>query len=227
VDPAHPHHVCKLHKAIYGLKEAPRAWFTHLSQALFDLGFHSSSVDTSLFIYYHSNVTLYLLVYVDDILLTGTDSAALHSIIAQFQSVFAMKDLGDLRFFLGMQAHHDSHGLHIRQSKYIINLLHKSSMAGAKPYAAPTVSSSKLSASAGDPLSESNTTTYRQVVGALQYCTITHHHHSPVHCILCQPVMPVHALSFLHPLGCCQTCAVLSQRQRGSRPSVSQRLPQP
>jgi hypothetical protein len=66
VDTTHPHHVCKLHKAIYDLKQATRAWFTHLSQALFELGFHSSSVDTSLFIYYHSNVALYLLVYVDD-----------------------------------------------------------------------------------------------------------------------------------------------------------------
>jgi transposase InsO family protein len=173
VDSAHPHHVCKLHKAIYGLKQAPRAWFTRLSQALFELGFHSSSVDTSLFIYFHSSVTLYLLVYVDDILITGTDTTVLHSIIKQLQSVFAMKDLGDLGFFLGMQAHRDSTGLHIRQSKYIIDLLHNSSMAGAKPYSAPSISGSKLSASTGDPLSDQDTTTYRQVVGALQYCTIT------------------------------------------------------
>lgn len=173
VDPTHHHHVCRLHKAIYGLKQAPRAWFTRLSQALLELGFHSSAVDTSLFIYYHSNVTLYLLVYVDDILITGTDSAALHSIIAQLQSVFAMKDLGELGFFLGMQAHRDSRGLHLRQSKYIIDLLHKSSMAGAKPYAAPTVSGSKLSAAAGEPLSDPDAATYRQVVGTLQYSTIT------------------------------------------------------
>jgi hypothetical protein len=114
VDPTHPHHVYRLHKAIYDLKQAPRAWFTRLSQALFELGFYSSAIDTSLFTYYHSNVTLYLLVYVDDILITGTDPTALHSIIAQLQSVFAMKDLGDLSFFLGMQAHCDSHGLHLR-----------------------------------------------------------------------------------------------------------------
>jgi hypothetical protein len=105
VDTMYPYHVCKLNKTIYGLKQAPRAWFTRLSQALFELGFHSSSVDTSLFIYYHSNVTLYLLVYVDDILIIGTDTTVLHSIIAQLQSVFAIKDLGDLGFFLGMQAH--------------------------------------------------------------------------------------------------------------------------
>jgi len=68
-------------------------------------------------------------VYVDDILITRTDSAVLHSIIALLQSVFAMKDLGNLGFFLGMQAHLDSNGLHIRPSKYIIDLLHKSSPA--------------------------------------------------------------------------------------------------
>jgi hypothetical protein len=173
VDTTYPDHVYKLNKAIYGLKQVPRAWFTRLSQALFELGFHSSSVDTSLFIYYHSNVTLYLLVYVDDILITRIDSTALHSIISQLQSVFAMKDLGDLGFFLGMQAHRDVDDLYIRQSKYIIDLLRKSSMAGAKPYAAPTISGSKLSVSSSNPLSESNVSTYRQIVGALQYCTNT------------------------------------------------------
>jgi hypothetical protein len=112
-------------------------------------------------------------VYVDDILITGTNSTVLHSIISQLQSVFAMKDLGDLGFFLGMQARRDDDGLHIRQSKYIIDLLHRSSMAGAKPYTAPTVSGSKLSVSSSNPLSESDASTYRQIVGALQYCTIT------------------------------------------------------
>jgi hypothetical protein len=85
VDPTPPNHVCRLHKAIYGLKQALRAWFTCFSQAIFEFGFHSSAVDTSLFIYFHANVTLYLLVYVDDILITGTDSTALHSIITQLQ----------------------------------------------------------------------------------------------------------------------------------------------
>jgi hypothetical protein len=160
IDAAYPHHVIKLHKVIYGLKQAPRAWFTRLSQAIFELRFHSSSVDTSLFIYYHSNVILYLLVYVNDILITGTNTTILYSIIKWLQYVFALKDLGDLGFFLGMQAHCDSTSLHIRQRKYIVDLLHKSSMACAKPYSSPIVSGSKLSASISDPFSNADTTTY-------------------------------------------------------------------
>jgi hypothetical protein len=84
-----------------------------------------------------------------------------------------MKDLGDLGFFLGMQTLRDSTRLHIRQSKYIMDLLHKSTMIGVKPYSASTVSGSKLSALDGDPLFESETAIYRQVIGALQYCTLT------------------------------------------------------
>jgi hypothetical protein len=173
VDSTHPNHVCKLHKAIYGLKQAPRAWFTCLSQALFDLRFHSSNVDTSLFIYFQSNVTINTLVYIDDILITGTNTFIIFSIIKHIQLAFAMKDLGNLGYFLGMQVHHEDQGLHIRQSKYIIDLLQKSSMVGAKPYFAPSISSAKLSTRVGDPLLETDTATYHQVVGALQYCMIT------------------------------------------------------
>lgn len=161
-----------LHKAIYGLKQTPRAWFTLPSQALFDIGFQSTDADTSLIIYYTTDATLYVLIYVDDIVITGTNKVVTLSIIKQLQAFFAMKDLDDLRFFLRMQAHCDSTWLHIRQSKYILDLLHKSAMVGAKSYAAPTVSGSKLLTSTVDHLSESDTATYLQVVGALQYCTI-------------------------------------------------------
>lgn len=67
----------------------------------------------------HINATLYVLVYVDDILIIGTDSNVILSVIKQLQLVFAMKDLGDLGFFLSMQAHRDATGLHIWQSKYV------------------------------------------------------------------------------------------------------------
>jgi hypothetical protein len=82
-----------------------------------------------------------------------------------------MKDLSPLSYFLGIQAIRDSSGLHLHQSKYIIDLLHRSKMIGAKPYASPCISGCQLSKFDGDPLP--NPTPYRHIVGALQYCTLT------------------------------------------------------
>jgi hypothetical protein len=85
IDMTYPDQVCKLHKAIYGLKQAPRAWFTWLSHFLLDLGFHGSLVDTSLFIYLHGSIQIYILVYVDDIIITGTHSSVISSCITKLQ----------------------------------------------------------------------------------------------------------------------------------------------
>jgi hypothetical protein len=173
IDSRFPSHVCRLHKSLYGLKQAPRAWFTRLSQTLLDIGFVSSSVDSSLFLFHHGNVHLYFLVYVDDLLVTGTSTPHIVTVIKQLQQVFKLKDLGDLSFFLGIQAIRSSQGLHLRQAKYISDLLSKSKMVGAKPYSSPCLAGTKMSISDGDPLSLTDATTYRQTVGALQYCTLT------------------------------------------------------
>ena len=77
VDPTLPSHVCRLHKSLYGLKQAPRAWYTRLSDFLLSIGFLACKVDTSLFILSDDTNIFYLLVYVDDILLTGSNSAML------------------------------------------------------------------------------------------------------------------------------------------------------
>ena len=98
----HPDMVCKLHKAIYGLKKALRAWFTGLSNVLLELGFKGSLVDTFLFIYIHGNIQIYMLLYVNDIIITGTHPRVIYSIIAQLQYEFLLKDLGTLSFFLGI-----------------------------------------------------------------------------------------------------------------------------
>jgi hypothetical protein len=85
--------VCKLHKAIYGLKQAPRAWYTRLSNFLLDLGFQGSLVDTSLFIFLQGDIHIYMLVYVNDILITGTHPSVISSIITKLQAEFSLKDL--------------------------------------------------------------------------------------------------------------------------------------
>jgi hypothetical protein len=112
-----------------------------------------------------------MLVYVDDILIAGTHPGVIYSIIAELQSEFPLKDLGTLSYFLGIQVTRDASGLHACQTKYISELLHKTHMTEAKPSKTPCTSSSKLSKLDGDLLDDP--TIYRQVVGALQYCTLT------------------------------------------------------
>jgi hypothetical protein len=170
-DPLHPTYVCKLHKAIYGLKQAPRAWFQCLSSSLLELGFIASLVDTSLFVYHHGTVQIFLLVYVNDIIITGSDLSIINSMISRLQYQYPLKDLGSLSFFLGIQAHRTSEGLHLSQTKYITDLLHRVNMLGAKPAFSPCSSGSKLSKLAGDPLPDQHE--YRSVVGAILYCTLT------------------------------------------------------
>lgn len=95
-DPQRPNHVCKLHKALYGLKQAPRMWYTRLTDYLLGLGFHGSSADTSLFICHVAERVLIVLIYVDDLIVTGNNLNAIDHLLIALNRVFAMKDLGDL-----------------------------------------------------------------------------------------------------------------------------------
>ena len=91
--------------------------------------------------------------------------------ISNLQLDFAMKDLGQLSYFLGIEATRDSSGLHLRQTQYIIDLLDSVNLIGIRPYRAPCVSGTKLSKFDGDPLLDPSE--YRHTVGALQYITLT------------------------------------------------------
>ena len=110
VDINFPNKVCRLNKAIYGLKQAPRAWFQRLSSALLQWGFHSSRTDSSMFIHFGNSSTLIVLIYVDDIIIIGSSSTQISSLIAKLNSVFALRDLGKLSYFLGLEVtyHNDS-----------------------------------------------------------------------------------------------------------------------
>jgi len=82
VDSSHPDFVCRLNKSLYGLKQAPHAWHTGFTTHLLSLGFVEAKSDTSLFTYHRGSDTAYLLLYVDDIVLTASSAGFLHHIIA-------------------------------------------------------------------------------------------------------------------------------------------------
>jgi hypothetical protein len=96
-------------------------------------------------------VHIFLLVYIDDIILTGNNEETIHWLVTNLQADFAMKDLGPLGYFLGIQATRNSNGLHLRQTKYILDLLNRAHMVESKPYRAPCTVVSKLSKYDGDP----------------------------------------------------------------------------
>uniref|UniRef100_A0A2N9EUK7 Integrase catalytic domain-containing protein n=1 Tax=Fagus sylvatica TaxID=28930 RepID=A0A2N9EUK7_FAGSY len=98
----------RLQKSIYGLKQAPRAWFESFTSQLLHLGFIASTADSSLFIYTNNTVIAYLLLYVDDIVMTSNTPAYLDHLITQLSTVFDLKDLGSLHYFLGLQVTRDS-----------------------------------------------------------------------------------------------------------------------
>ena len=94
LDTTFPTKVCRLKKALYGLKQAPRAWFQRLSSALIQCGFNNSRTDSSMFLLFGESTTLIVLVYVDDIIITGCSSTQISSLIAKLDSIFALRDLG-------------------------------------------------------------------------------------------------------------------------------------
>lgn len=164
--------VCKLNKALYGLKQAPRAWYERLNAALLQFSFVTSKCDPSLFTYSNGAHLIYALVYVDDIILTGSSPQPISDLISKLNAKFALKQLGDLDYFLGIEVKHTPHGsLVLSQAKYIQELLAKATMLEANPINTPMVSSCKLSKFGTDAISDPHL--YRSLVGALQYVTLT------------------------------------------------------
>jgi len=156
VDPTAPDHVCLLQKSLYGLKQAPRAWYQRFASYISTLGFAASVSDTSLFVYKEGGHFAYLLLYVDDIVLTASSTALLHRITERLHSEFAMTDLGDLHHFLGISVTHSTDGLFLSQRQYAVDLLQRAGMAECHSTATPVDTRSKLSATDGDPVEDAS-----------------------------------------------------------------------
>ena len=120
--------VCHLNRSLYGLKQAPHAWYSRFASYLLTLGFIEAKSDTSLFIYRRGSDLVYLLLYVDDIVLTASSAGLLRWAIQALQSEFSMKDLGSLHHFLGIIVTSDSSGLLLSQRQYSIETLERAGM---------------------------------------------------------------------------------------------------
>lgn len=164
--------VCKLHKAIYGLKQSPRAWYESLTNTLISFGFQQSKCDPSLLIFNKHGCCLLILIYVDDIIITGSSNTAINLIVNKLNDTFSLKQLGTLEYFLGIECKLTPSGaLHLSQAKYIRDILHRAGMEDCKGISTPLPANLKLSKTGADPFD--NPTLYRSIVGALQYATIT------------------------------------------------------
>lgn len=171
VDKTKPNYVCKLNRAIYGLKQAPRAWNARFVNFITTCGFSQSKSDTSLFVYINGPDIAYLLLYVDDIIVTASSTILRDRIISDLKSEFPMTDLGTLNSFLGVSAKFNNKGLFLNQTRYAEDILIRAGMNDCKPCTTPVDLKSKLAADDGKPLS--NPTEYRSLAGALQYLTFT------------------------------------------------------
>ncbi|XP_017191781.2 retrovirus-related Pol polyprotein from transposon RE1 [Malus domestica] len=166
-DAAHPELVCKLHKSLYGLKQAPRAWNDRFTSFLPSLGFQSTYSDSSLFVKIVGSDIVVLLLYVDDIIITGSSSPLIQQVIHSLTAEFDIKDLGALHYFLGIQVTKTAQGLFLSQSKYIQDLLQKVEMMDAKACDTHCLPNNRLLKDDGTPYN--NPTVYRTVKRILRY----------------------------------------------------------
>jgi hypothetical protein len=166
-----PNQVCKLLKSLYGLKQASRKWYEKLTGLLLSQGYQQSNSDYSLFTLSQNNSFTALLVYVDDIILAGDSLDEFARIKKVMDEEFKIKDLGKLKYFLGIEVAHSKSGISICQRKYCLNLLKDTGLLGSKPISTPLDTSVKLYQD--NSAAYEDIQGYRRLVGKLLYLTTT------------------------------------------------------
>jgi len=159
-----------LYKSIYGLKQSPCAWYAKLSTVFTKLGFTRSNADHSLFVRIKPDERLVVLIYVDDFVVTGNNHAGITTLKNILHQRFAIKDLGVLKYFLGIEMTTSYKGLFLNQRKYMLDLLRENDMLDCKHAKTPLNSKLQLTLD-GDSFDQPRL--YQKLVGKLIYLTIT------------------------------------------------------
>ena len=162
--------VCKLKKSLYGLKQSPRAWFGKFRKEVCSLGFQQSNADHTLFFKHQQGKIVILVVYVDDIVITGNDDEEIRNLKKMLVKSFEVKDLGFLHFFLGIEVAYGAQGIYLSQRKYVLDLLAETGMLGSKPAATPIEPNLRITANSGEPVDRGR---YQRLVGRLIYLSHT------------------------------------------------------
>ncbi|KAK3032613.1 hypothetical protein RJ639_036573 [Escallonia herrerae] len=163
--------VCRLQKSLYGLRQASRNWYHKFTQSLLVVGFIQSQSDHSLFTFARKGSFLAVLIYVDDVIVTGTDSAKISWLKHYLDTKFHIKDLGKLKYFLGIEVARSSDGIVLSQRKYVLDILTECGLTGCKPSSSPMAEQHQLDLNSGELCDDPGQ--YRRLIGRLLYLTIT------------------------------------------------------
>ncbi|GJZ19175.1 putative ribonuclease H-like domain-containing protein [Tanacetum coccineum] len=169
VDPDHPKKVYKVVKALYGLHQAPRAWYATLSTFLEEHGYRRGTIDKTLFIKKDKKDIMLVQVYVDDIIFGSTRKSWCDEFEALMKGRFQMSSMGELIFFLGLQVKQKTDGIFISQDKYVADMLKKFDLASVKTAITPM--ETKMALTKDEEADDVDVHLYRSMIGSLMYLT--------------------------------------------------------
>ncbi|KAJ0541141.1 putative RNA-directed DNA polymerase [Helianthus annuus] len=170
VDPDYPDRVYKLDKALYGLHQAPRAWYETLSTHLIKNGFERGKIDSTLFIKRKKEDFLLVQVYVDDIIFGSSDESMCKEFEQVMKSKFEMSAMGELSYFLGLQVEQKADGMFIHQTKYVYDILSRFKMNDCTTSNTPICENHNLGPD-HESTEDVDPTQYRAMIGSLMYLT--------------------------------------------------------
>ena len=153
------------------MKQAPRAWYGNIAEFLTRIGYSVAHADPSLFTKEREGKLAIVLVYVDDLIITGDDIREIQQTRENLSVRFQMTEIGELKHFLGLEVDRTKEGLFLCQQKYTRDILQKFGMLECKPVSSPMEPNSKICAHEGRKLDDG--TMYRQLIGSLIYLTLT------------------------------------------------------